>query len=141
MQWGYGYSRSYYTDPTTGSVFSALEVASRYFRAGADKVNIGSESVYAAEAFVELSPPGEVVVETAADGTTGLIEVGRFKPVVLVLMSGSAVAVPWAAEQVDAIVQTWYPGQAGGQAIADSPLRRRPQRKYLNIQIPNTMVS
>jgi beta-glucosidase len=41
------------------------------------------------------------------------------KPLVLVLMSGSAVAVPWAAEQVDAIVQTWYPGQAGGQAIAD----------------------
>ena len=36
-------------------------------------------------AFVELSPPGEVVVETAADGTTGLIEVGRFKPQVLVL--------------------------------------------------------
>jgi len=38
-----------------------------------------------AEAFVELSPPGEVEVTTAADGTTGLIEVGRFKPNVLVL--------------------------------------------------------
>ena len=37
------------------------------------------------EAFVELSPPGEVEVETASDGTTGLIEVGRFKPHVLVL--------------------------------------------------------
>lgn len=38
-----------------------------------------------AEAFVELSPAGEVIVETASDGTTGLIEVGRFKPRVLVL--------------------------------------------------------
>jgi excisionase family DNA binding protein len=38
-----------------------------------------------AEAFVELSPPDEVEVATAADGTTGLIEVGRFKPQVLVL--------------------------------------------------------
>lgn len=36
-------------------------------------------------AFVELMPPGEVEVTTAADGTTGLIEVGRFKPQVLVL--------------------------------------------------------
>ncbi|TMW64281.1 hypothetical protein Poli38472_012903 [Pythium oligandrum] len=31
--------------------FSALDVASRYFRAGADKVSIGSDAVYAAEAF------------------------------------------------------------------------------------------
>jgi len=37
------------------------------------------------EAFVELSPPGDVEVTSAADGTTGLIELGRFKPQVLVL--------------------------------------------------------
>ncbi len=41
------------------------------------------------------------------------------KPVVLVLLSGSAVTVNWAAENVPAIVQAWYPGQAGGEAIAD----------------------
>jgi len=39
--------------------------------------------------------------------------------VVLVLFSGSAVAVPWAAENLPAIVQAWYPGEAGGQAVAD----------------------
>lgn len=41
-----------YTDPKTGQTWSALEVAARYFRAGADKVSIGSDAVYASEALV-----------------------------------------------------------------------------------------
>src|SRR5215471_15842903 len=41
------------------------------------------------------------------------------KPTVLVLFNGSAVAVNWARANVPAIVEAWYPGQAGGQAIAD----------------------
>jgi imidazole glycerol-phosphate synthase len=40
-----------YTDPKSGQTWSALEVAARYFRAGADKVSIGSDAVYAAEAL------------------------------------------------------------------------------------------
>jgi beta-glucosidase len=42
------------------------------------------------------------------------------KPVVLVLLNGSAVAVNWAREHVPAIVELWYPGQAGGTALADA---------------------
>lgn len=41
------------------------------------------------------------------------------KPVVLVLISGSALAVKWADEHVPAIIQAWYPGEEGGNAIAD----------------------
>ncbi len=41
------------------------------------------------------------------------------KPLVLVLLSGSALGVGWAADHVPAIVQAWYPGQAAGNAIAD----------------------
>ncbi len=41
------------------------------------------------------------------------------KPLVLVLLNGSALAVNWATEHVPAIVEAWYPGQAGGQALAD----------------------
>jgi beta-glucosidase len=41
------------------------------------------------------------------------------KPVVLVLLNGSAVALPWAAGHIPAIVEAWYPGQAGGEALAD----------------------
>lgn len=40
------------------------------------------------------------------------------KPVVLVLMSGSALAVTWADGNVPAILQGWYPGSQGGRAIA-----------------------
>ncbi|MEO8179242.1 MAG: glycoside hydrolase family 3 C-terminal domain-containing protein [Deltaproteobacteria bacterium] len=41
------------------------------------------------------------------------------KPTVLVLISGSALSIGWADEHVRAIVQAWYPGQAGGRALAD----------------------
>jgi len=41
-----------YKDPESGATYSALEVASRYFRAGADKVSIGSDAVVAAEAYI-----------------------------------------------------------------------------------------
>ena len=41
------------------------------------------------------------------------------KPVVLVLLNGSALAVNWARDHVPAIVEAWYPGESGGDAIAD----------------------
>jgi len=44
---------------------------------------------------------------------------GLGKPVVLVLIGGSAIAVPWADAHVPAILQAWYPGQAGGTALAE----------------------
>lgn len=41
------------------------------------------------------------------------------KPTTLVLLNGSAVSVNWAREHIPAIVELWYPGQAGGTALAD----------------------
>ncbi len=41
------------------------------------------------------------------------------KPIVLVLLNGSALAVTWADAHVPAIVEAWYPGEEGGTAIAD----------------------
>ncbi len=40
------------------------------------------------------------------------------KPVILVLLSGSALAINWAEDNLDAIIQGWYPGAMGGSAIA-----------------------
>ena len=40
------------------------------------------------------------------------------KPVVLVLMNGSALGVNWADAHVPAIVEAWYPGGEGGRAVA-----------------------
>jgi beta-glucosidase len=41
------------------------------------------------------------------------------RPVIFVNCSGSAIAMPWAAKHLPAIVQAWYPGEAGGRAVAD----------------------
>ena len=41
------------------------------------------------------------------------------KPVVVVLLSGSALAVNWANDNVPAMLAAWYPGGEGGTAIAD----------------------
>jgi beta-glucosidase len=41
------------------------------------------------------------------------------KPLALVLLNGSAVAVNWASEKAPAILTAWYPGQQGGNAVAD----------------------
>ncbi len=41
------------------------------------------------------------------------------KPVILVLLSGSAISIPWADEHIPAIMQGWYPGAQGGRAIAE----------------------
>ncbi len=43
-------------------------------------------------------------------------------PVILVLLNGSAVAINWASEHVPAILEAWYPGQAGGTAVAEALL-------------------
>ena len=42
------------------------------------------------------------------------------KPLVVVLMNGSALSVNWAQQNADAILEAWYPGQAGGQVIAET---------------------
>lgn len=39
------------------------------------------------------------------------------KPVILALLSGSALSIPWADEHIPAIIQGWYPGAQGGRAI------------------------
>jgi beta-glucosidase len=62
------------------------------------------------------------------------------KPTVLVLLNGSALAVEWAADHVPAILEAWYPGQAGGEALADvlfgdyNPAGRLPVTFYRSVE-------
>jgi beta-glucosidase len=42
------------------------------------------------------------------------------KPVVVVLMNGSALAVNWAKDNAAAVLEAWYPGEEGGAAIANT---------------------
>ncbi len=88
-------------------------------------------------AFVGLSPELEgeempVHVEGFADGDRTSIDLpdsqeemlrtvaALGKPVIVVLMNGSAVAVNWPQQHAAAILEAWYPGEVGGQAIAET---------------------
>lgn len=61
------------------------------------------------------------------------------KPVVLVLLNGSAIAVNWESENIPAIIETWYGGQAAGEALADvifgdyNPAGRLPVTFYKSV--------
>ncbi len=62
------------------------------------------------------------------------------KPVIVVLQSGSAVSLNWANEHAAAILEAWYPGVAGGTAIArtlageNNPAGRLPVTFYANLE-------
>jgi beta-glucosidase len=42
------------------------------------------------------------------------------KPLIVVLQNGSALAVDWAQQHANAILEAWYPGEEGGTAIAET---------------------
>jgi len=44
---------------------------------------------------------------------------GTGTPIVVVLLNGSAVAIEWADQHAQAILEAWYPGEEGGTAIAE----------------------
>lgn len=41
------------------------------------------------------------------------------KPIVVVLMNGRPLTIPWLQENIPAIVEAWYPGISAGSAVAD----------------------
>ncbi|WP_304137983.1 glycoside hydrolase family 3 C-terminal domain-containing protein [Mesonia mobilis] len=66
------------------------------------------------------------------------------KPVVLVLLNGSALAINWASENIPSILTAGYPGEEGGNAIADvlfgdyNPAGRLPVTYYKSVdQLPD----
>jgi beta-glucosidase len=84
---------------------------------------------------LELPAPEEALVRAVA--ATG-------KPLVVVLMNGSALAAKWEKAHANAILETWYSGEEGGAAIADTlsgrndPAGRLPVTFYESVdQLPN----
>jgi beta-glucosidase len=60
------------------------------------------------------------------------------KPIVFVMMTGSAISIPWEEEHIPGIINAWYGGQAAGTAVADvlfgdyNPAGRLPVTFYKN---------
>ena len=83
---------------------------------------------------LDLPHPQEQLLESLASAG---------KPLIVVLTTGSAVAVNWAQEHAAAILEAWYPGEEGGAAVADvlsgdyNPAGRLPVTFYKSVaQIP-----
>jgi beta-glucosidase len=84
---------------------------------------------------IDLPAPEEALVEAVA--ATG-------KPLAVVLMNGSALAVNWINEHANAVLEAWYPGEEGGNAVAETlsgknnPAGRLPVTFYTGVnQLPN----
>jgi beta-glucosidase len=79
---------------------------------------------------LDLPAPQQKLLEAVA--ATG-------KPLIVVLQSGSAVALNWANDNASAILEAWYPGVEGGTAIArtlaglNNPAGRLPVTFYANL--------
>jgi beta-glucosidase len=79
---------------------------------------------------LDLPAPQQRLLEAVA--ATG-------KPLIVVVQSGSAVALNWANQHADAILEAWYPGVAGGEAIArtlaglNNPAGRLPITFYASL--------
>jgi beta-glucosidase len=84
---------------------------------------------------IDLPAPEEALVEAVA--ATG-------KPLAVVLMNGSALAVNWINAHANAVLEAWYPGEEGGAAVAETlsgknnPAGRLPVTFYTGVsQLPN----
>jgi beta-glucosidase len=84
---------------------------------------------------IDLPQPEEDLVQAVA--ATG-------KPLAVVLMNGSALAVNWINEHANAVLDAWYPGEEGGAAVAETlsgknnPAGRLPVTFYKGVdQLPN----
>jgi len=114
---------------------SARDFKTSYEKTGAAKVS--SESVsdmesgegYDRSTLDLLGDQLKLLQKITATGT----------PVVLVLIEGRPLNINWAANNVNAIVNAWYPGQAGGSAIADVLLGNYNPAGRLPASIPRSV--
>ena len=61
------------------------------------------------------------------------------KPVVLVLENGRPLTIGWAKQHVSAILEAWYPGEFGGQAIAETLFGENNPAGHLTITFPRSL--
>ncbi len=63
------------------------------------------------------------------------------KPVVLVMFGGRAQVISGIAEKCAAVIQAWYPGEEGGNAVADILYGKVSPSAKLSVSYPNTEIN
>jgi beta-glucosidase len=98
----------------------------------------GEEMSVELEGFYKGDRTNLNLPQTQVDLMKAVVATG--KPVVLVLINGSALSINWAAEHVPAILTAGYPGQQGGNAVADvlfgdyNPAGKLPVTYYKSVE-------
>ena len=113
------------------------DIASAVSKArGADVVvlGLGERQGISGEGFdrTSLDLPGNQEQLLEAVVATG-------KPVILVLENGRPLTIPWAKEHVPAILEAWYPGEFGGQAIAETLFGDNDPAGRLTVSFPRNV--
>lgn len=103
---------------------TAVSIREGLHAAGAQLVSRIDADVIVAVFGESREASGEAASRTSLDlppeqqrELEALVETG--KPVVLIVMSGRPLAITWAAAHVPSIVQAWFLGTEGGNAVAD----------------------
>jgi beta-glucosidase len=100
------------TSCTSTSGFGAAVSAAQ--AAAVTVVVVGEPSADSGEASSrsDISLPGQQLALVQAIAATG-------KPYVVVLMNGRPLTIGWLADNAPAVLESWYPGTEGGDAVAD----------------------
>jgi beta-glucosidase len=108
--------------PTPGSTVTTYCTSTSGFAAAVSAaqasavtvVVVGEPQAYSGEASSrsDISLPGKQLALVQAIAATG-------KPYVVVLMNGRPLTIPWLAAHAPALLEAWFPGTEGGNAVAD----------------------
>lgn len=116
---------------TAEEMAEALSIAAKsdvvLLVAGEEREMSGEAS---SRAFLDLPGEQEQLLEKIA--ATG-------KPIILVVLSGRPLTIPWAAANVPAILWAWFPGSQGGHALADILFGEVNPSGKLPISIPRSV--
>src|SRR5450755_3333907 len=101
-------------DPTCTSTGDFGRAVSAAQAADVAVVVLGEPASYSGEASSrsDIGLPGQQLALVQAIAQTG-------KPYVVVLMNGRPLTIPWLAENAPALLESWFPGTEGGNAVAD----------------------
>ncbi|MFC3562951.1 glycoside hydrolase family 3 N-terminal domain-containing protein [Pedobacter jamesrossensis] len=116
---------------------SARDFKTEYIETGAAKISTSSDKLSDMESGEGFDRATLDLLGDQMKLLKAVVKTG--KPVVLVLIKGRPLNLNWAAENVPAIIDAWYPGQQGGTAIADVLFGDYNPAGRLTISVPKSV--